>query len=112
MALGTIDPQALERVRQVGGDQLVADLVQLGLDSIRARAAAARDAVGRGDAAEVRREAHALRSSAANVGAVRLARLAEQVELHADARAELHELVDDLVVESATVERALRETHP
>ena len=38
------------------------------------------DAVARGDAAAVRRAAHALRGAAANIGAVGLAQLAEQVE--------------------------------
>ena len=110
--MGSIDSQALERVRQLGGEQLVADLVELGLESMRAGTAAALAAVESGDAEGLRLGAHAMRSSAANVGAVKLAGLAEQVEKQADQEADARRLVAALADEFIAVERALGEIYP
>lgn len=114
MSATTIDPAALDRIRDLGGDPLVIALIDAALETMRARTAGAVDAASRDDSRGVQLEAHSLRSSAANVGAIRLSWLAEQVELRAEvgAGAELQDLVGDLATEFAVVERALEEMSP
>ena len=56
------------------------EVVELFLADTPARLAALHDAVERGDATAVEREAHTLKGSAANVGALRLAVICEQLQ--------------------------------
>lgn len=111
MPAAIIDPAALDRIRDLGGDPLVAALLDAALETMRARTAGAVDAASRDDVDGVRLETHSLRSSAANIGATRLSWLAEQVELRAEvgAGADLQDLVRDMEAEFTVVARALEE---
>lgn len=75
-----IDPEALERLREWGGDKLAAQMVRLFLKNSGARMDQIRDGVGRGDPDEAERGAHSLKSSAANIGAETLRTLATRIE--------------------------------
>jgi HPt (histidine-containing phosphotransfer) domain-containing protein/N-acetylglutamate synthase-like GNAT family acetyltransferase len=75
-----LDPEALRRVEAVGGDDLVARLLELVLSTVPARLAEAERASAMGEREQVRIQAHTLRSSAGNVGARRLARRCAALE--------------------------------
>ncbi|MGH7268456.1 MAG: Hpt domain-containing protein, partial [Candidatus Rokuibacteriota bacterium] len=94
---------------------LFARLVEGFVDDAARRLAALREAVDRGDAPAVRRLAHALRGSCLNVGASRMAEVAETLERKAaveslDGGRELVErLAAELRLARSALARALRE---
>ena len=75
-----IDVQALERLREWGGDKLAAQMVRLFLKNSGARMDQIRAGVAGEDPKEAERGAHSLKSSAANIGAETLRRFATQIE--------------------------------
>lgn len=75
-----IDPQALERLREWGGDKLAGQMVRLFLKNTGARMDQIRAGVNGGDLEEAERGAHSLKSSAANIGAEKLRSLATRME--------------------------------
>jgi HPt (histidine-containing phosphotransfer) domain-containing protein len=75
-----IDPQALERLREWGGDKLAGQMVRLFLKNSGARMDQIRTGAGTGDLEEAERGAHSLKSSAANIGAESLRTLATRIE--------------------------------
>jgi len=75
-----IDPQALERLKEWGGDKLAAQMVRLFLKNSGARMDQIRAGVAQDDPEEAERGAHSLKSSAANIGAETLRTLATRVE--------------------------------
>ena len=78
--LQVIDPQALERLKEWGGDKLAGQMVRLFLKNSGVRMDQIRNGVAQEDAVEAERGAHSLKSSAANVGAEALRALATQIE--------------------------------
>lgn len=74
------DPEALERLRRFGGAKLLGDMITLFLEAMPQRVGAARQALARGDAHAVEHELHALKSSAAQLGAMHLCRLSQEGE--------------------------------
>ena len=79
----TLSAEALEKLRAVerGGEpQFVAKVCQLFLADTSQRLPRMVDALGRGDTPELEREAHALRSASATVGATAMAALCEHIE--------------------------------
>jgi len=83
-----LDRAALERLRRIGGSALVRQMLELFRDGAAQRLAAARAAVAEGDRPALGRAAHALVSSAGNVGAAELlavARAAEELARAPDA---------------------------
>ena len=85
-----IDPQALERLREWGGEKLAGQMVRLFLKNSGARMDQIRAGVSGSDLQETERGAHSLKSSAANVGAETLRAMATRME-----SAALDESVDD-----------------
>lgn len=77
------DRTALERIRGWGGDPLVRKLGRLFEAEAGRRIAAAREGARCGDAAELRRAAHALRSSSGQLGARGMQAVCEQIEVRA-----------------------------
>jgi len=75
-----IDPQALERLREWGGDKLAGQMVRLFLKNSGARMDQIRTGVEGSDLVEAERGAHSLKSSAANIGAESLRTLATRME--------------------------------
>ena len=78
-----IDPAALERLEKWGGPSLSNEIVQLFLENGPSRMDQIRAAVDGEDLDEPERGAHSLKSSAANVGAQHVQRVASEVELAA-----------------------------
>ena len=75
------DPQALARLARWGGATLVREVTALFRTEVPARLEAAREAAAAGQCAAVRRAAHSLRSSCAQLGALRMSALSEKVEM-------------------------------
>ena len=75
-----IDPQALERLREWGGDKLAGQMVRLFLKNTGARMDQIRTGVASGDLNEAEKGAHSLKSSAANIGAEILRSMATRME--------------------------------
>jgi HPt (histidine-containing phosphotransfer) domain-containing protein len=92
---GDFDGSAVQRIRDLGGDTLVIRIATVFNDYAAARMADAVTGNASGDLPKVASAAHALRSSAANVGATRMLAMATEVE-HA-ARANETEVIPGLV---------------
>jgi HPt (histidine-containing phosphotransfer) domain-containing protein len=75
-----IDPQALERLKEWGGDKLAGQMVRLFLKNTGSRMDQIRTGVSDGNLEEAERGAHSLKSSAANIGAETLRTLATRME--------------------------------
>jgi HPt (histidine-containing phosphotransfer) domain-containing protein len=92
-----LDPSALERLRRIGGDRLVRAMVTSFIENGAARIDAARTAANAGDAAGVSDAAHALKSSAGNLGATTLQLTAQKVERESlEGGASIGALVEEL----------------
>lgn len=75
-----IDPQALERLKEWGGDKLAAQMVRLFLKNSGTRMEQIRTGANEANPDETERGAHSLKSSAANIGAEHLRTLATRIE--------------------------------
>lgn len=100
--------EAIERLRRMGGAQLVRRLIEMFLANGPDRIRILLEAVAAGDAAGVERSAHTMKSSAGNVGAVRLQEAAEQLESAASAGRIDRAVVTRLVREHEASVAALR----
>ena len=78
----SLDTSAVQALRESTGHDVafVAELVRAFLDDSPAQLAALRTATASGSAADVRREAHTLKSNAATFGIVRLTQLCRDLE--------------------------------
>lgn len=99
------EPAALERLRRFGGDKLLGDMISLFLESVPQRLGAARAGFARGECDAVEHELHALKSSAAQLGALRLHRLSQEGESLAKAGTldGLGSILDELTAEEPRV---------
>jgi len=93
-----VDEKTLERLRRLGGNELVVKMIDLfssHAQSVLTQALAAFEA---GDLEALERAAHSIKSSAGNVGAIEVRHLAEQIEeaAHAGNRAVLQQLTTGL----------------
>jgi HPt (histidine-containing phosphotransfer) domain-containing protein len=79
-ALPDTDPAALDRLRRFGGGKLLGEMIALFLVAAPERIGTARSAAAQGDAESAERALHSLKSSAAQLGALRLQRLSERGE--------------------------------
>jgi HPt (histidine-containing phosphotransfer) domain-containing protein len=113
-----IDPQALERLREWGGDKLAGQMVRLFLKNSGTRMDQIRSGLANSDLQETERGAHSLKSSAANIGAETLRTMATRMESAAlddsvdDARALLPTLEDayqSAMTELSIIEKGLPE---
>ncbi|MEX2472938.1 MAG: Hpt domain-containing protein [Gemmatimonadota bacterium] len=78
-----IDPQALDRLREWGGDKLVAQMIRLFISNAGQRVEQIRVGVRDDLIREAEMGAHSLKSSAANLGAERVRTLSAAIELAA-----------------------------
>jgi HPt (histidine-containing phosphotransfer) domain-containing protein len=82
-----IDAAAIERLREWGGDKLVRQMIRLYLENAAVRLGQIDEGLAAGgDLERTEQGAHSLKSSAANVGAVRVRRLAAELEARAEER--------------------------
>jgi len=100
------DPAALDRLRRFGGGKLLGEMIALFLVAAPERIEAARRSAASGDVEGAERALHSLKSSAAQLGAMRMQRLSEQGEARARAGSldGLTQLTHDLADELARVE--------
>jgi HPt (histidine-containing phosphotransfer) domain-containing protein len=98
-----MDPAAVVRLQRLGGDKLVRQMIRLYLENAGERLGQIDAGLPHGaDLDETRRGAHSLKSSAANVGALRVSGLAAELEVvsragdRAAARGLRNELADAL----------------
>jgi CheY-like chemotaxis protein len=75
-----IDPAAMEMFRQMGGAQVISDLLGLFRSETPAILTAMRDALASSDGAQLRDCAHSLKGTASNLGAQTLALLCAELE--------------------------------
>jgi HPt (histidine-containing phosphotransfer) domain-containing protein len=81
-----LDPAAVVRLQRLGGDKLLREMVRLYLENSQERLAQIDTGLAEGGALdETRRGAHSLKSSAANVGALRVSAAASELEAAAEA---------------------------
>lgn len=116
MSQEPLDRTALDRLRRIGGDRLLATMLDSFLANGPGRVTAATAAAAALDGDGVAAAAHALKSSAGNIGARRLQDTADRIEreaaaLGADLRG-LAETLESSWVEAAAAARALRDTLP
>jgi HPt (histidine-containing phosphotransfer) domain-containing protein len=90
-----LDPAAIERLTRLGGEKFTAEMVRLFLSYVSEKLEEARRAQQAGDMAGVARAVHPIKSSAGNVGAMRVQHLATDAE--ARAKAGERQAVDQLV---------------
>jgi PAS domain S-box-containing protein len=104
-----IDAAVIDGLRELddGGDGLLHEVIDLFLEETPPRLDAIAAAVGAGDTESLWRAAHALRSGAANLGAIRVVRLCDMLEKRG--RAGLHDGAAELAAElRQAAEAALR----
>jgi HPt (histidine-containing phosphotransfer) domain-containing protein len=77
------DASALDRLKRFGGRTLLDKMITLFLEAAPVRIAAARAALARNEVADVELALHSLKSSSAQLGAVRMQRLSAQGEQQA-----------------------------
>lgn len=77
---GVIDGTVLESLVELGGPDLLKELIELFCTDAPSQMADLADAVSQGDASRVASVAHSLKSSCANLGAMRLAELTKELE--------------------------------
>ncbi len=75
-----IDPQAIERLKEWGGEKLAGQMVRLFLKNSGTRMDQIRTGIAEADVEEAERGAHSLKSSAANIGGEHLRTLATKIE--------------------------------
>lgn len=108
-----IDPEAIEQLRFLEDEDqpnVVAELVMLFVEHVPPKLAAIKDGIARGDADAVKKAAHSLKGSSANVGAMGMQQVCEKIE-HAAASGNLApgvELMPLLEQETAVVVEALQ----
>ena len=93
-----LDISALERLRKLGGDALLSRMVDLFISHAEPAIEEASAGAASGDFEAVRRAAHSLKSSAGNLGAQHVQRLADTIEQTVEHHnvAELNELMASL----------------
>lgn len=81
----TLDTAALERLTRIGGQPFLLEMIELFLEHAPQRLASAREGFAAADYAVVYRAGHSLKSTAGNLGARDLQRVAERLEARAAA---------------------------
>jgi HPt (histidine-containing phosphotransfer) domain-containing protein len=75
-----LDPAALERLRQLGGERFLKEMIAIFLDFVPRKIAQALEGQRAHCLVDIEKGAHAIRSSAGNLGARKLERLATEIE--------------------------------
>jgi len=111
---GRLDGAALESLRELGGDDFLAEVIDTFLADVGILLATLHHALDEGDAAEVRRMAHTLKSNGATLGATEFAELCRELEHQAkDGRLEdAPGLVARIEEESRSLDQALGTLRP
>jgi HPt (histidine-containing phosphotransfer) domain-containing protein len=105
-----IDRKFIDRIREHGGDAIVAEVVDLYIADQSSILEQIRDAVAANDAVRLRERAHALKGCSVNLGAAGLGSLCQQIERLSSAGnlTEAPALIARLEAEAASVRQALQ----
>ncbi len=76
-----LDEQVIERLKELGGDGFLAELLDLFAENAPVKLQEALDADKQGDLTQLERAVHSLKSSAGNLGAFQLMELCNRIEL-------------------------------
>ncbi|MEO8621354.1 MAG: Hpt domain-containing protein [bacterium] len=100
------DSDALERLKRFGGGKLLSEMIALFLASAPDRIGAARAGFDAGDASAIEMALHSLKSSSAQLGAMRMQRLSERGEhiAHTGSLDSVGQIVQDLEEEFPRVQ--------
>lgn len=92
-----VDPAAFQRLREWGGEALLEKILAIFLEHAPTRMAEVEGGAAEGDLRRIERGAHALKSSAANVGGVVLQDMASRLEAAAESgeRTQVEALLPD-----------------
>jgi HPt (histidine-containing phosphotransfer) domain-containing protein len=110
--LPTTDVSALDRLKRFGGGKLLGEMIALFISAAPERIAAAREALSARDAKATEMALHSLKSSSAQLGAMRMQRLSEKGETIArtgsldDVEPLVHDLEDEYPRVQAWLERS------
>ncbi|WP_157271420.1 response regulator [Azohydromonas aeria] len=107
-AARAIDPAVLASIREIGGEELLRQMVELFVNETPAMAAALQAALDGDNATAVSDAAHALKSISQNLGAATLGELCRRIELQARAGTVAVELREALAAAHAQALAALR----
>src|SRR5262249_28143737 len=106
----TLDARTLERIRKINGDALLHEVITLYLADSPALLRELIDGLSQPDPSMRRRAAHALKASSANMGALRLAKLCEEILVGArDGTPVRESMQSELTLEYELVAGALEE---
>jgi HPt (histidine-containing phosphotransfer) domain-containing protein len=95
--ISEIDDSALQRIRMLGGDQLLRRMIDAFLTDAEPRVRMALAGARDGNLEDVKRATHSLKSTAANLGALQLQRIARELEAASESDgADLIELAEEL----------------
>jgi PAS domain S-box-containing protein len=105
----SLEAAALQSLRDLGGDEFLAEVIDAFLADAPALITSLRSSLERQDTEELRRAAHTLKSNASTLGAAAFAELCRTVEQHAKVRrlAGLWQLVDRIEQDYRTLREAL-----
>lgn len=100
-------PEALQELAMSGEQDIVAEVLSLFQSDTRARLRSLREAAQHGDRRRVQAEAHSLKGSAVQVGAIAFADSCREMEMTAESRPDLLSMVDEIETRFAQVSRAM-----
>lgn len=107
-----LDPETAEKLTRIGGASFVDEMVELFLNYVPGKLAAARLAEKNGDRIAVQQAVHPIKSSAGNIGAATMLELAARIEQLAgeNETTALAPLLNELENAYKEVENYLRKT--
>ena len=100
-------PEALQELAVAGDRETVAEVLMLFQTDTESRLQELREAVACGDRRRVRAQAHSLKGSAIQVGAIVLADSCGEMELTAETRPELMSLLEEIEKRFTAVSKAI-----
>jgi len=106
-----LDPQVLGELKQLGDPGFLVDLFKTYLDDAKEKIQTLEDAFANGDAPLVGSTAHTFKGASANISALKLASIAEQLQHlgRASSLVGVRELLDQLNEEFGRVEVAMKQ---
>ena len=100
-------PEALHGLALCGEREIVSEVLALFQSDTQSRLRALRGSVQAGDRRRARMEAHSLKGSAVQVGAIAMAELCAELELTAETRPELESVLEQIEARFAAVSKAI-----
>lgn len=79
--LKDLNEDVIEKLRKVGGEKFVGEMLELFLEHVPGKVAAAVAGGAAGDFAEVKAAVHSVKSSAGNIGAEQVSDIARKIEM-------------------------------